>query len=81
MTGKVIKFIPRLMYGFILGDDSIEYFFHSSSVLRVKDRRAFMAYNDVRVTFDIGEFEGNPCAVNVTTIDSETTTIEEGVSS
>lgn len=37
MTGKIKNVMEDKMYGFIIGDDDNEYFFHRSSLVNVPD--------------------------------------------
>lgn len=63
MTGIVKRVISDKMFGFIIGDDGTEYFFHKSALVRE------WSFDEVRaggrVQFDQEEGEKGPRAANV----------------
>lgn len=52
MTGKIIRLMPEKGFGFIVGDNRLEYFFHASALKNVQ----FMALETGQeVTFEDAE--------------------------
>ena len=71
MTGKISNLPIDKSFGFISGEDGLEYFFHESDVAdRGMDdlRRTYksMGGNKVKVTFEASKTSKGPRASNVT---------------
>ena len=65
MTGKTLWFNGRKGFGFIAGDDGVEYFAHWQRV-SAESRRKKTLYRDQTVTFDISTDEnGRQLADNI----------------
>jgi len=63
MNGKITKVLADKGFGFIKGEDGLEYFMHRSAV---HDGSVFEQLRDSQpVTFDIGQGEKGPRAENV----------------
>lgn len=56
MTGRVKFFVRTKGYGFIVGDDSKEYFVHHSNIISDEPMRYLMA--DSVVTFEVEQQPG-----------------------
>ncbi len=60
MIGKIRSFKPERHFGFILGQDGGDYFFHQMEVVGGQELASYTV-----VEFELGEFKGRTCAKNV----------------
>ena len=63
MTGRIKFFSKSKGWGFIVGDDGKDYFFHNANV---KNRYKWTPQADEKVTFDFEDAPKGTMAVNVT---------------
>lgn len=67
MNGTVKWFDPRKGYGFILGEDGMDYFVHYTAIVQEEGFRTLR--ENAAVTFDAGTDDaGRACASNVVVV-------------
>ncbi len=65
MKGTVKWFDETKGYGFVLGEDGVEYFVHWKSIVTISDRNRKFLVNNEEVEFDLIETDKGIQAINV----------------